>query len=250
MNTSGNTILITGAGTGMGLAAVKAFSERGNTVVMVARNEARLREEAAKLKNVDPFACDISDANQVERLLDHVGKAHPDLNWLFLNAGVTNTYELFSEESMIDHARDEMTVNYLSTVHLTERFVPVIAAKPNPAMIITTSGVIYAPDVTNPTYSATKAALHSFIQSARHVLAKKGSPIKWFELVAPLVDSQFAAGVRSDLKASPESVIEDLIRGIEANEIEIRPGLSNEIYQAWREDPEKAFATTCAAVGA
>jgi uncharacterized oxidoreductase len=241
MNTSGNTILITGAGTGMGLAAARAFSECGNTVVMVARNEARLREEAAKLKNVDPFACDISDANQVERLLDHVGKAHPDLNWLFLNAGVTNTYELFSEESMIDHARDEMTVNYLSTVHLTERFVPVIAAKPNPAMIITTSGVIYAPDVTNPTYSATKAALHSFIQSARHVLAKKGSPIKWFELVA---------GVRSDLKASPESVIEDLIRGIEANEIEIRPGLSNEIYQAWREDPEKAFATTCAAVGA
>lgn len=250
MNTSGNTILITGAGTGMGLAAAKAFSVRGNKVVMVARNEARLRDEAARLKNVDPFACDISEAGQVECLIEYVAKAHPDLNWLFLNAGVTNTYELFGKESMIDHARAEMTVNYLSTVHLSERFVPLIAAKPNPAMIITTSGVIYAPDVTNPTYSATKAALHSFIQSARHVLAGRGSPIAWFELVAPLVDSPFAAGVRSDLKVSPESVVEDLIRGIEADETEIRPGLSNEIYQAWRDDPEKAFAATCAAVGA
>jgi uncharacterized oxidoreductase len=55
------------------------------------------------------------------------------------------------------------------------------------AIIITTSGVIYAPDVTNPTYSATKAALHSFVQSARHILGKKGSKIKWFELVAPSI---------------------------------------------------------------
>jgi uncharacterized oxidoreductase len=250
MKTTGNTILITGAGTGMGLAAAKAFSARGNTVVMVARNEGRLRDEAAKLTNVDAVACDISDERQVEHLMEHVRKVHPDLNWLFLNAGVTNTYELFGEESMVGHARDEMTINYVSTVDLTERFVPIIAAKPNPAMIITTSGVIYAPDVTNPTYSATKAALHSFIQSARYVLGRKGSPVKWFELVAPLVDSPFAAGVHSDMKVSPESVIEDLIRGMEADELEIRPGLSNDIYQAWREDPEKAFAATCAAVGA
>jgi uncharacterized oxidoreductase len=151
---------------------------------------------------------------------------------------------------MFDHAREEMAVNYLSTVRLTELFVPLIEDKPNPAIIITTSGVIYAPDVTNPTYSATKAALHSFVQSARYILGKKGSKIKWFELIAPLVDSQFAAGVKSDLKVPPADVIEDLIKGIEADQKEIRPGLSNDLYEAWRESPDKAFKIATSAVNA
>jgi uncharacterized oxidoreductase len=151
---------------------------------------------------------------------------------------------------MFDHARVEMAVNYLSTVRLTELLVPLMEDKPNPAIIITTSGVIYAPDVTNPTYSATKAALHSFLQSARFVLGKKGSKIKWFELIAPLVDSQFAAGVKSDLKVPPAVVIEDLIKGIEADEKEIRPGLSKDLYEAWRESPDKAFELATSAVNA
>lgn len=249
MKTSGNTILITGAGTGMGLAAAKAFSAQGNTVVMVARNGERLREEAAKLRNADPFACDISDEAQLQSLIDHVRTAHPNLNWLFLNAGVTHTYKLFGEESMFAHAREEMTVNYLSTVSFTERFVPLLEHTTDPAVIITTSGVIYAPDVTNPTYSATKAALHSFIQSARFVLGKRGSKIRWVELVAPLVDSGFASGVNSDLKVPPEEVIVELIEGLEADQDEIRPGLSKELYKVWRESPDKAFEMATAAIG-
>lgn len=249
MKTSGNTILVTGAGTGMGLAAAKAFAARGNKVVMVARNAERLREEAAKLEGADAFPCDISDDHQVEALFDHAAKVHPDLNWLFLNAGVTHTYDLFGAEDMFAHAREEMTVNYLSAVRLTERFVPQLQSAADPAIIITTSGVIYAPDVTNPTYSATKSALHSFIQSARFVLGKRGSPIRWFELIAPLVDSPFAAAVKSDAKVPPEDVIADLIKGLEADREEIRPGLSEEIYRAWRESPDKAFELATAAVG-
>lgn len=250
MKTTGNTILITGAGTGMGLAAAKAFSQRGNKVIMVARNEERLRREAAALNDASAFACDISDAVQVDKLVGHVKDVHPDLNWVFLNAGITNSYELFDRESMFDHAREEMTVNYLSTVRLSELFVPMLEKRPNPAMIVTTSGVIYAPDTGNPTYSATKAAMHCFIQSARFVLAKRGSTIRWFELIAPLVDSPFSSGVNSDMKVPPEEVVEDLISGLEANEEEIRPGLSDVIYKAWRESPESALKLVNSATGA
>lgn len=250
MKTTGNTILITGAGTGMGLAAAKAFSARGNKVIMVARNEPRLIEEAAKLENAVPIACDISDEGQINRLVSTVTSEYADLNWLFLNAGVTHTYKLFDRENMFAHAEQEMAVNYLSMVRLTEIFVPVIEEKPNPAMIITTSGVIYAPDTTNPTYSATKAAMHSFVQSARFVLGKRGSNIKWFELVAPLVDSAFAAGVTSDQKVCPEEVIDHLLAGIKADEMEIRPGLSNILYEAWRQSPDKALQMVNEATGA
>jgi uncharacterized oxidoreductase len=72
----------------------------------------------------------------------------------------------------------------------------------------------------------------------------------WFELIAPLVDSQFAARVKSDLKVPPADVIEDLIKDIEADEKEIRPGLSNDLYEAWRESPDKAFELATSAVNA
>jgi uncharacterized oxidoreductase len=250
MRTTGNTILITGGGTGMGLAAAKAFSERGNKVIMVARNEERLRAEAARLRDADPVACDISDAGQVDALMKHVAAEHPDLNMLFLNAGVTHTYRLFDREDMYAHARQEMEINYLSVIRLTQRFEPILAGRPDPAIIITTSGVIYAPDVTNPTYSASKAALHSFIQSARFLLEKKGSKIKLFELIAPLVDTRFAAEVQSDEKVSPASVIHELLAGLEADRLDIRPGMADDFYRAWRESPEKAFDLAVSATGA
>lgn len=250
MEMTGNTILITGAGTGMGLAAAKAFSQRGNKVIMVARNEQRLHKEAAQLNGASAFACDITNRAQVDDLLVYVEANHPDLNWVFLNAGVTNGRKLFDKESVFSDAQDEVTVNYLSAVRLTEKLVPLIEKKSHPAMIITTSGVIYAPDTGNATYSATKAALHSFIQSARLVLAKRGSPIKWFELIAPLVDSPFATHVVSDQKVPPEQVIAELIAGVEANQEEIRPGLSEDIYQVWRRSPAEALKLVNSATGA
>lgn len=250
MQTTGNTILITGAGTGMGLAAAKAFSRRGNKVIMVARNGERLHKEAAQLRDASVFACDISDTAQVEHLVGYIKENHPDLNWVFLNAGVTKGRGLFDKESVFSDAVDEVTINYLSTVRLTEKLVPLLEKKANSAMIVTTSGVIYAPDTGNATYSATKAALHSFIQSARFVLTKRGSAIKWFELVAPLVDSPFSAHVTSDMKVAPESVINDLIAGLEADQDEIRPGLSDVIYLAWRDSPEKALKLVNSATGA
>ena len=180
MDTTGNTILITGAGTGIGLEAAKRFDERGNKVIMVARDGERLERQAAQLEDAHPFACDISDAGQVGRLMDHVRNEHPEINMVFLNAGVTNNYRLFGDEDMFEHASQEMAVNYLSAVRLTQLFEPLLRDKPNAAMIITTSGVAFVPDVQNPTYSATKAALHSLVQAERFVLRNAGSNIKVF----------------------------------------------------------------------
>lgn len=250
MNIAGNTILITGAGTGMGLIAARELAARGNRIIMVARDAERLQREADALLGAQAYACDIADAGQVDRLLAWVEENAPDLNVLFLNAGVTHTYRLFDGTDAAGNARQEMLVNFVSAVDLTHRFLPLLENRPDPAMIVTTSGVMYAPDTTNPTYSATKAALHSYVQSMRYRLKQVGSPLRLFELVSPLVDTPFASGVKSDAKAKPETVIADLLQALEDDTFDIRPGSSQALYEAWRTDPEEAVTIVNEATGA
>lgn len=249
MNLSGNTILITGAGTGVGLEAAHAFDARGNTVIMVARDGDRLRREAAALRDAHPYACDIADPEQVQALVDHVRAAHPGINVLLLNAGITNNYQLFGDEDAAAHAAEEMAVNYLSAVRLTQAFEPLLRNKPDAALILTTSGVALVPDVQNPTYSATKAALHSLCLSMRFALGQAGSPIKVFELMLPLVDSPFAKDIRSDSKMPPAEVVAEVLRGLERNVLEIHVGSVADLHAVYLRSPEEAVVQLNAATG-
>lgn len=249
MNITSNTILITGAGTGIGLEAAKAFSRNGNKVIMLARNEERLKEEAAQLDNAYPFACDISDADQVERLMNYVHSEHPEINMILLNAGVTHNYRYFGGEDAAKLATEEMAVNYLSAVRLTQRFEPLLRDKPNAAMILTTSGVALVPDVQNPTYSATKAALHSLIMMMRFVLEESGSSIKVFEIMAPLVDSPFAKDIKSDAKMPPAEVAEAVLAGLEHDDFEMHVGTVAGLYQTYLRSPQEALKEVNAQTG-
>jgi NAD(P)-dependent dehydrogenase (short-subunit alcohol dehydrogenase family) len=103
-------VFITAAGTGIGLKAARLFNRRGNYVIMLARNAERLEAEAAKLENATADARDIADA-----IVDHVNMQHPDFDMLFLNAGVTHTDQLLSEESAFGCATGE--VHPLVTAH-------------------------------------------------------------------------------------------------------------------------------------
>jgi uncharacterized oxidoreductase len=241
MDITGNTILITGAATGIGLEAAKLFDQHGNRLIMVARNEDRLEREAARLKDAHTFACDISDADQVGRLVDYVRSEHGEINMIFLNAGVTNNYQLFGDEDMFEHASEEMATNYLSAVRLTQLFEPLLRDKPNAAIIITTSGVALVPDVQNPTYSATKAALHSLVLAMRLVLQKTGSDIKVFELMAPLVDTPFSKDVNSDAKVPPAEVADALLTNLEQDVLEMHVGITADMYQTYLKSLEQAL---------
>lgn len=224
MDTTGNTVLITGAGTGIG-------------------------PEAAPLEDARTFACDISDAGQAGRLLDYPRGEHPGINVALLDAGVTNTYKLFGDEDMFGYASEEMAVNYLSAVRLAQLFEPLLRDEPSAATIVTTSGVAPVPDVQNPTYSATEAALHSLVLAERFVLQKAGSDIKVFEVMAPPVDTPFSKDVHSDAKVPPGEVADALLADLEHDVLEMHVGITADMYQTYLESPEQALRAVNATLG-
>src|SRR5690606_29867785 len=190
-------------------------------VIMVARNEERLKREADKLKNASIIGCDLSIEDELDSLVETIKQKHPNLNMAFLNAGMATNYKLFSRDDSYKISIQEMVTNYNSVVKLSQDLSPIITDKENAAIIITTSGVAFAPDLQHPTYSATKAALHSYVLSLRLVLEQQKSNIKIFELMAPLVDTPFAKGIVSEQKMPAVNVIEEMIAKLEVNQYEM-----------------------------
>ncbi len=241
MKLTGNTILITGGGTGVGLEAAKLFSEKGNHVIVVARNAERLTAEAAKLKNTTAIACDLADEHAVRQLAQTIKQEHPALNLILLNAGLTHNFTLFENDNVYEEARQEMTTNYLSAILLTKELEPLLRDKPAAAFIITTSGAALVPDMHNPTYSATKAALHSLALSMRLTLEKKKSRVRVFEVMLPLVDTPFAREVKSDVKMPALEAAAAILAGLERDELEMHIGLVDRLYQLYLKSPQEAL---------
>jgi len=236
-----NTILITGAATGMGLSAAKWFSEQGNNVILVARNEDRLKKVVSELANATYIVCDLNQYEQLELLVKNLKEEFQDLNMVFLNAGTATNYQLLENTNAYEISKTEMIVNFHSAVYLTHELIPLLESKKESAFIITTSGVVFGPDITHPTYSASKAALHNYILGLRLELCKQNSKIELYELMAPLVDTPFSSSVESILKISPDEVIKDLIRAIKEKDFEVRPGLTEIVYQTYLSSPQEAL---------
>lgn len=180
MNFKENTILFTGTGTGMGLDAAKWFSAQGSRMVMVARNESRLKEEATKLKNALYIACDLYLADQLDSLVENIKLNFQDLNVVFLNSVVAINYALLDNSQTYEASMNEMLTNFHPATYLTHHLAPLLELKEDDAFIITTSGVAFPPDLSYPTYSATKATLHNYILGLRLVLKRKKSFIKLY----------------------------------------------------------------------
>ena len=188
MKTSGNTILITGAASGIGLEIAKLFSQKNNKVIMADRSIDQLKTEAAKLKNAVAIAVDLTDENDVNKLIQTIKLNHSELNIVLLNAGAANDYSLYSTEYDLEYAKSEINTNYIANVRLTHALEPLLSTKADAAFVVTTSGLAFVPNLNYPTYSVTKAALHSFALASRLALKRKGSSIKFFDLMPPLTN--------------------------------------------------------------
>jgi uncharacterized oxidoreductase len=239
MKTTNNTILISGGSAGIGFETAKLLSEKGNTVIITGRNKERLEQAAAKLKNVTAIACDVSNKEDVQQLVKRLNSDFPALNLVINNAGRAILYNLADENANgFEKAEDEMLTNYLSVIRLNELLLPQLKKQTDAAIVNVSSVVAFVPGAL-PTYSASKAALHSYTQSLRIALAQ--SPVKVFELMPPLVNTELSKEIGGAKGIHPSVVAEEFFNALGNDEYEIHVGNTAHVYKIFLSSPAEAL---------
>ena len=241
MKTTQNTVLITGGSAGIGLAIAKELIQRDNEVIITGRDKERLRRAAAELGGkVTPIVSDVSRAEDVESLTQRIRQDFPDLNVLVNNAGKAYAYQPGEWVDAAERAAREVQTNFVSVVDLIERLLPLLKRQPEAAIVNVTSTLAFVPSVLTPTYSATKAALHSFSQVLRLTL-HRDTAVRLFELMPPLVNTELSREIGGASGIAPEVVAEKLLEGLDNDIYEIRVGRTEELYKLFLSSPEQAL---------
>ncbi|HVI47819.1 MAG TPA: SDR family NAD(P)-dependent oxidoreductase [Chitinophaga sp.] len=240
MNISGNTVLITGGSAGIGLAIAKLLVENDNQVIVTGRDPERLARVARELPQLTTVVCDVTRKREVDLLVQQLQKDFPRFNMLINNAGRAYAYRLSACAGAFEKAADEILTNYLAVMGITESLLPQLTSKAEAAIVNVSSIVALAPSAKTPTYAASKAALHSYTQSLRITLAPQPN-IQVFELMPPLVNTDFSMEIGGSKGIPPEEVAQCLLKALAANQQEIHVGLTANIYKLLQSSPESAL---------
>ena len=170
MDTSGQTVLITGGATGIGFALAEALVSRGNDVVICGRRRDRLLAAKKRLPPVHIRVCDVSKRASRESLTRWVARRFPSLNVLVNNVGIQRTIDFRKGVRDLASVDAELLTNLTAPIHLSALLIPHLRKQPRAAILNISSGLAFTPVAAVPVYSATKAAIHSFSLSLRHQL--------------------------------------------------------------------------------
>lgn len=231
MKMTGNTILITGGTSGIGLELATQLSERDNTVIVTGRDPATLSEIRKSLPNVHTYQSDVSDPAAITLLYQKVTQDFPTLNVVINNAGIMRMLSLSGKNGLQDIGQ-EIEINMLGPVRMVEQFLPYLKTKQDAVIVNVSSGLAFVPLASAPIYCATKAAIHSYTQSLRVQL--QGTSVKVFELAPPSTSTPLMDNFGSDtFNGSSQGVmkvnkmVSVAMKGLESDRYEIRPGISN-----------------------
>jgi len=239
MKISNNTILITGGGSGIGFETARILSELGNTIILVGRSKEKLETAAGKLNDVHFVVADVTREQDVDGLVDTIYKKFPRLNVLMNNAGHAVIHDVSKSPNGVTIAREEMETNYFAVLNLTNKLIPLLKSQSESAIINVSSIVAFAPGLSLPTYSASKAALHSYTQALRLSL-KRDSNVKVFELMPPFVDTEFAKDFHTVQKVSPEEVATALVQSLAMDRYEVPVASAEHLYNKFLSQADKA----------
>jgi|TARA_R100000049_G_C1951440_1_gene99597 uncharacterized oxidoreductase len=215
MQTNGNTILITGGGSGIGRELAHKWHDLGNTVIVAGRTQASLDETAAGHANIHTMIVDVGDADDLARFAKKVVEVHPAINVLVNNAGIMR-FEDITEERELGDAEATIATNLLGPIRLIDGLIEHLKAQENAAIINVTSGLAFVPMPRTATYSATKAAMHSYTVSLR---AKLEGKVEVIELAPPAVQTELTPGQSTREDYMPlDEFIEETMLGFTAEE--------------------------------
>ena len=220
----GSVAVVTGAASGIGLAAAKRFATLGMKLVMADRaGDAldRAAEEVASLSSSDVMAAatDVSSLEQLQRLAEEVPRSFGAVSLLMNNAGVGNNPGLPWEN--VAGWRALYDVNLWGVVNGVQAFVPGMLASQQPGMVINTGskqGITSPPG--NPAYNLSKAALKNYTESLAHSLREATGTRISAHLLIPGFTFTGMTGV-ADKPASAwtsEQVVEFMLEGVIAGD--------------------------------
>ena len=190
MKLTGNTILITGGGSGIGRELALRFNDLGNTVIVAGRRQEALEETIAGRDRMHAVALDIEDPEEIRAFAKRVVSEHPALNVLINNAGIMR-YEDLTRARELRDAEETVVTNLLGPIRLTNALIDHLAVQPDAAIVNVSSGLAFVPLSGAPTYSATKAAVHSYTVSLREQLRGR---VEVIELAPPAVQTGLTPG--------------------------------------------------------
>ena len=227
MNIKGNTVLITGGATGIGLSLVKEFVHAGNEVIICGRRQDKLNEAKALYPSIHAKQFDLSFSYEREALHYWINKDFPKLNILINNAGIQRGIDFRKGIETLKTIDNEIAINLEAPIELCAYFIPLLQAQKESAIINITSGLGFIPSVAMPVYSATKSALHSFTVSLRRQL--QDTSIKVFEIIPPMVDTDLDKGERKKrgqtyFGITPEQTAKESFEAIQKDEYEYAVG--------------------------
>ena len=187
MKTTGNTLLITGGGTGIGRALAEAFHALGNQVIISGRTRKSLDDTTAANPGMQSRTVDMTDPGSIRTFADGLSAEFPALNVVVHNAGIMRNENLLDQPADLADVEATIATNLLGPIRLTAALLPTLQKQPHATVMTVSSGLAFVPLAMTPTYCATKAAIHSYTQSLRYQL--QGTAVEVLELIPPYVQT-------------------------------------------------------------
>jgi uncharacterized oxidoreductase len=202
MQMTGNTILITGGGSGIGRGLAEAFHAKGNNVIIAGRRLALLKEVAAANPGMAVAELDISDGASLPKFAAKLIKDHPTLNAVIHNAGVMQAENMTKAPANLETVEATVAINILGPMRLSAALLPHLLTQKKSTVMTVSSGLAFVPLAMTPTYSASKTAMHFWSESIRQQL--KDTSVDVIELAPPYVQTELMGKQQaSDPNAMP-----------------------------------------------